>query len=103
MRSEVTGDAEPAGEAVRVAVPIARHEELVRLAPVVDRAEEAARLVLVRALVHQLEVEVQVGDRVPADIGANQPGRRALRHWALRELRDAAAEAQDVAAAAHVA
>ena len=46
-------------------------------AGVVDGPDEAARLRLVRALVHQLEVEVEVVDRVPAEVGADQPGRCA--------------------------
>src|SRR5208337_4086823 len=104
LRSEVPGDAETAGEAARGAFPGAWHEDRTAgVAEVVDGAEEARRLLLVHLLIHQLEVEVQVGDRVPAEVDAAQPGRRGLRQRALDGLADAAAEAEDVAAAAHVA
>src|SRR6202034_681844 len=56
-RSEVPVDAEAAGEAVAAPVPIARHEEFVRLAVVVDGSKEPARGRLVCAWIHQIEVE----------------------------------------------
>src|SRR5580704_7708867 len=69
MRSEVTRNAETALEARTRALPRARNES----AGVVDRSNVPAWRVLLHVLIHQLEVEVQVGDRVPADIRANQP------------------------------
>ena len=47
-------------------------------ASVVDSPEEPARLVLSSSLIHQLEVEVEVVDRVPAKIGADEPSPRML-------------------------
>jgi hypothetical protein len=98
-RSEVTGDAEAAGEPVADAMPIAGHEDHVRLAPVVDRPEEAVRRRLVRALIHELEVEVQVVDRVPAEVGADQPGRCGGRKRAQGSREDGATDREEVAAA----
>src|SRR5271170_4679591 len=68
-----------------------------------DGPDEAGGRGLVRALVHQLKVEVEVGDWVPAEIRANDPARRGFRQSALERLRGAASEAVDVAAAALVA
>src|ERR1700722_3054352 len=104
LRSEVTGDAETASKTVAVASPGAGHEDRAAdTAGVVNSAEESARRRLRRALIHQLEVEVEVGDRVPAEIRANDPAKRAGREWALRGLTNQAARHPDVAAAAHVA
>src|SRR5579871_1125242 len=61
--SEVTGDAEAAGEAARVAVPSRVEVRAAGVAEVVHRSDEAGRPILLGALIHQLEVEVQVGDR----------------------------------------
>src|SRR5208282_3639849 len=97
LRSEVTGDAETASEAAAVAFPVARGKDLVIN---IVGPDEAAGLGLVRVLIHQLEVEVEVGDRVPADVGADDPRGRARRYRAVGELDDAAAEAQEIAAAA---
>src|SRR5580698_4203020 len=68
MRSEVTGDAETALEAAAVALPSSGNEGT----GVEDRSDVPARRVLLHVLIHQLEVEVQVGDRVPADVRADQ-------------------------------
>ena len=68
MRSEVTGDAETTFEASAGALPSSRNERAVAK----DRPDIAARRILVRMLIHQLEVEVEVGDRVPADVRANE-------------------------------
>src|SRR5208337_2610743 len=106
LRSEVTGDAETAGEAVRGAMPLAGREDCpANIAKIIDRAEEAARPLLVRALIHQLEVEVQVGDRVPADVGADDPAPRTLRQRALGGLDNRTARQPECesAAATHVA
>src|SRR5208337_183205 len=102
LRSEVTGDAETAGEAARVAVPVADIEDP---AVGVPRPDEAARPVLVRALIHQLEVEVEVGDRIPADVRADDIAPRTLRQRAVDGLDDRTSRQtqREVAAAAHVA
>ena len=90
-----TGDQEAAGEAVRVAMPVVRHEDRAAgAAEVVDGPEEAARPVLLRALIHQLELEVEVGDRIPVNRPADDPAGRMARQRAIDRLRDAAAEAQ---------
>src|SRR3984957_2212858 len=68
MRSEVTRDAETALETAAVALKRSRHER----AAAEDRSDVPAGCVLLHVLIHQLEVEVQVGDRVPANIRANQ-------------------------------
>jgi hypothetical protein len=68
MRSEVTGDAETTLEAAAVALPSARN----KCATAEDRSDVAARRILLHVLIHHLEVEVQVGDRVPADVRANE-------------------------------
>src|ERR1700722_1172059 len=78
LRSEVTGDAETAGETVAVASPVAGHEDrAANTAGVVNSAEESARRRLCRPLIHQLEVEVEVGNRVPAQVRADDPAKRA--------------------------
>src|SRR6202044_1791415 len=69
MRSEVTGDAETSLEASAVAIPLSRNER----AAAHDRPDIPAWRVLIHVLIHQLEVEVQVGDGVPANVRANQP------------------------------
>src|ERR1700679_1125948 len=69
MRSEVTGDAETALETSAGALPRSRYERPAAQ----DRPDIPAWCVLSHVLIHQLEVEVQVGDRVPADVRANQP------------------------------
>src|SRR5271156_2034092 len=69
MRSEVTSDAETSLEARARALERARNES----AGVVDGSNVPARRILLHVLIHQLEVEVQVGDRVPADVRANEP------------------------------
>src|ERR1700733_13867506 len=68
MRSEVTGDAETALETAAVALKFSWYER----AAAQDRPDKRAWCVLLHVLIHQLEVEVQVGDRVPANIRANQ-------------------------------
>src|ERR1700733_661088 len=68
MRSEVTGDAETALETAAVALPSSGNER----AAAVDRSDIPARRILLHVLIHQLEVEVQVGDRVPANVRTNE-------------------------------
>src|SRR3984957_20139096 len=68
MRSEVTGDAETSLETAAVALKLSWYER----AASQDRPDKRAWCVLLHVLIHQLEVEVQVGDRVPANIRANQ-------------------------------
>src|SRR5580704_17015995 len=68
MRSEVTRDAETALETAAVALKSSWHER----AAAEDRPDVPAWCVLLHVLIHQLEVEVQVGDRVPANIRADQ-------------------------------
>ena len=70
MRSEVTGDAETALEAAAVALPLPGHER----AGAQDRPDKRGGPILVHVLIHQLEVEVQVGDRVPANVRADELG-----------------------------
>src|SRR5271156_6757979 len=84
-------------------MPIARHEELVRLAPVVDRPKNSVRSRLIRTLVHQLEVEVEVVDRVPAKVRADQPGRRGGRERAGAGRGEGATDSQEAAAATLIA
>src|SRR5580698_7122119 len=104
LRSEVTGDAETAGKTVTNALPAARLEErAARPAQVVNSAKEPAWRCLDCALIHQFEVKVQVGDRIPANVGSNNPAKRVRRHRAARGLTDKAARQRDAAAAAHVA
>src|ERR1700683_3309366 len=69
MRSEVASDAETTLETSAVALPLSRNER----AAAQDRPDIPAWCVLSHVLIHQLEVEVQVGDRVPADVRANEP------------------------------
>ena len=69
MRSEVTGDAQTAFEAAADALPLSRDE----CAVVQHRPDKGARLILGRMLIHQLEVEVEVGDRVPANVRTDEP------------------------------
>ena len=64
LRSEVTGDAETAGEAVALALPGAGHERAVAE----HRPDEAARRGLGGALIHQLQVEVEVPAVIPAQV-----------------------------------
>src|ERR1700722_4587597 len=68
MRSEVTGDAETTLETAAVGLPSVREER----AGVQDRPDQSAGGILVHVLIHQLEVEVEVGDRVPANVRADQ-------------------------------
>ena len=78
MRSEVTGDAETALEARAGAL---------KLVP--ERTRRCSRWFRMfplgasccHVLIHQLEVEVQVGDRVPADVRANEPSEGVGRDW----------------------
>src|SRR3984957_21016568 len=77
-RSEVTGDAETALETVAVAFPLPRNER----AGVEDRPDKRVGSFLADGCIHQLEVEVEVGDRVPADIRANEPSEGAGREHA---------------------
>jgi hypothetical protein len=78
MRSEVTGDADTALETAAVALPGSRNER----AGIEDRPDKRVGSFLADGLIHQLEVEVEVGDRVPADIRANEPSKGAGREHA---------------------
>ena len=69
MRSEVTGDADTALETAAVALPGSRNER----AGIEDRPDKRVGSFLADGLIHQLEVEVEVGDRVPANVRANEP------------------------------
>src|ERR1700677_3952226 len=102
-RSEVTGDAETARETSADALPTTRHEGLVLRAKIFDGSKKPGWRRLDRALIHQLEVEVEVGDRVPAEIRADEPAERARRYRAQRSLTNLAARRQGIAAAAHAA
>src|SRR5271165_5695462 len=90
LRSEVTGDPETASEAVAFALPCARDEHAV----VEDGSDKPAWPVLGGALIHQLEVEVQVGDRVPAEVGADDPAGGVRRYRPVSDELAEAAEAR---------
>src|SRR5580704_1807710 len=89
LRSEVTSDADTALETVAVALPGSRNER----ASVEDRPDKRVRSLLAHGLIHQLEVEVEVGDRVPADIRANEPSEGAGREDAGADAAHAAVHA----------
>ena len=78
MRSEITGDADTALKTAAVALPGSRKER----ASVEDRPDKRGGSFLAHGLIHQLEVEVEVGDRVPANIRPNAPSKRAGRKHA---------------------
>ena len=75
MRSEVTGHADTALETAAVAFPGSRNER----AGVEDRPDKRVGSFLADGLIHQLEVEVEVGGRVPANIRANELSKGAGR------------------------
>src|ERR1700677_4883943 len=69
MRSEVPGDTDTALETAAVTIPGSWDER----AGIEDRPDNRVGFILAHALIHQLEVEVEVGDRVPANIRAKEP------------------------------
>src|ERR1700733_3346905 len=87
MQSEVTGHADTALETAAVPFPGSRNER----AGVEDRPDKRVGSFLADGLIHQLEVEVEVGDRVPANIRANEPSKGAGRDDAGADATYAAA------------
>src|SRR3984957_2720633 len=95
LRSEVTSDADAALETVAVTLPGSRNER----ASVENRPDKRVGSLLAHGLIHQLEVEVEVGDRVPADIRANEPSEGAGREDAGADAAHAAVHAAPAAPA----